>query len=478
MMIQVTRTQASPVILVDDEKDVLESESALLASEGYREIISFSDSRGVLELMSTRNAEAVLLDLTLPGRSGEELLADLRQFFPQVPIVVITASGDVETAVRCMRAGAFDYLVKPVERSRLVSCIRRAVGFRALQREMTQLRHHILSDVLENPEAFKEIRCESRAMLSIFRYMEAIAGTAEPVLIVGETGTGKELIARAMHRLSGRSGELVTVNTASLDDTVLSDALFGHRKGAYTGASESRGGLLAAAERGTLFLDEIGDTSPSTQIKLLRMVETGEYLPLGSDVVRRSNACFIFATNRTIEELSNPSHFRQDLFYRLSTHLIRVPPLRERTEDIPVLVDHFLAVACSAFNKARPAIPEGLCAMLSHYRFPGNVRELRSIVFDAVSRLDGPQLSLEPFEAAMRKNVKSEGEEQRGSDSCSARPLPTLERATEELIHDALESSGGNITEAARTLGISRQALSKRLGRRKKGPGSLRAQRT
>ena len=249
-----------PILVVDDEVEVLDGFELLLNSGGFSNVICCRDSRNVLPLLDDMGGmDVILLDLTMPYLNGRELLSILSENYPEIPVIVITATDEIETAVECIKAGAFDYLVKPVEKMRLITCVRRATERRDFARENSALKKRVLSDTLEHPEAFNAIVTRSTAMMAIFRYIEAIAGSSEPVLITGETGVGKELVARAIHSLSRRKGPFIGVNIAGLDDHSFSDTLFGHRKGAFTGADSYRDGLLKKTEGGTLFLDEIGD---------------------------------------------------------------------------------------------------------------------------------------------------------------------------------------------------------------------------
>src|SRR5208337_1306452 len=238
-------------------------------------------------------------------------------------------------------------------------------------------------------------------MRQLMGYAEAIAKSAHPVLVTGETGVGKELFSRAVHELSGRKGVLVAINAAGLDDALFADLLFGHRKGAYTGADSDLEGLIDKARDGTLFLDEIGDLSPASQLKLLRVIETGEYFPLGSDLMRRGRARFIVATNRDLDAVVGTSHFRRDLYYRLRAHRIRIPPLRERLGDLPLLVERFIASAAAELGKKPPTAPPELYPLLRSYDFPGNVRELQSMVFEAVNAERSGSLPLSVFREAI-----------------------------------------------------------------------------
>jgi len=457
-----------PVVLVDDESTVLLSSRMILASAGIKDVLSLEDSRELMPLLADREVAVVVLDLFMPYISGTQLLPEIVKCHPELPVVVMTASQEIETAVACMKEGAFDYLVKPVEESRFVSSVKRALELRALRRQVGALKRSLMTDRLEHGEAFSSIVTASRKMRSLFQYLEAIAGSGEPVLISGETGTGKELLAEAVHRLSGRSGEFVPVNVAGLDDTLFADTLFGHRKGAFSGADTRRDGMVARAAGGTLFLDEIGDLTPASQVKLLRLLQEGQYHPLGSDVAKMSDARILCATHRNLKARMAEEAFRSDLYFRLSVHQVEIPPLRERKEDIPVLVAFFAAEAAEALGKKPQEAPLELLTLLANYHFPGNVRELRAMVFDAVARTkSGPVLGVKSF----RKTVKSQvnavpaGNQAAQSAGLEGR-FPTLKEAEWLHIEDALQRSGGNQGTAAALLGISRPALNRRLSRR------------
>ena len=349
-----------PVFLVDDEESVLSSESKVLMGVGINNLQTCQDPREVMPLLEQREAEIVLLDIAMPHISGDALLYEIHELYPQIPVIIVTASDDIDSAVRCMKAGAFDYMVKAVEPSRLISGVQRAIELRGISRRYTNLRKRMMADEVRHPETFEPIVTQNQRMKTLFVFVESIAPTAETVLIRGETGTGKELIAEAIHAASNRKGQLVKVNSAGLDDAMFADTLFGHAKGAFTGAEEQRKGLVQQAEGGTLLLDEIGDLSPACQIKILRLIEAHEYFALGSDLVRSTDARFVLATNRNLEESISAGQFRKDLYFRLQTHEIRIPPLQERRDDLPLLLDHFLDQACENLSKNKLAVPPEL----------------------------------------------------------------------------------------------------------------------
>jgi DNA-binding NtrC family response regulator len=428
-----------------------------------------------MPLLSSQEIEVMLLDLRMPHISGEELLPMITADYPEIPVVVVTGSNDVDTAVKCMQHGAFDYILKPVEKSRLIGGVKRAVELRELQRENQLLKAHVLSDKLEKPEAFSEIITISTSMRSIFQYIEAIANSPRPVLITGETGVGKELIAKAVHSLSNRAGDFVPVNAAGLDDHVFADTLFGHKKGAFTDAREARSGLIERAAGGTLFLDEIGDLSTASQVKLLRLLQEGEFFPLGSDVAKRSDARIVVATNQDLDALQSSGQFRKDLYYRLCDHQIHIPPLRRRREDLAVLVEHFLEKASKILDKKKPTPPVELITLLSTYHFPGNIRELESMVFDAVSSHASGKLSMDAFKAHLSKISVTDAADspaEKGALISFSHQLPTLKQIEQLLIDEALKRANNNQSIAALSLGISRQALNKRLKKKAEQQGS------
>ncbi len=463
------------ILLVDDEVHALLSYEMLLMAEGAVNVASCRSGKEALEVLSQRKVSLVLLDLVMPEMSGEEVLSIVAREYPELPVIVVTATNEVETAVACMKAGAFDYIVKPVDRAKLMAAVKRASEFRELRFENAFLKKRVLERTLDDPAAFAEIVTQNEQMKSIFRYMESIACTSQPVLITGETGVGKEMIARVLHRLSGREGAFVAENVAGLDDSLFADSLFGHRRGAFTGADRDRGGLVDKASAGTLFLDEIGDLTMSSQVKLLRLVQEHEYYPLGSDLPKFADARLMVATNQDIEALQASGKFRKDLYYRLHLHHIHLPPLRDRRDDIPLLAEFFLDEASRELGKPKPILSHELLAFLSSYGFPGNVRELRAMIFDTFSRDPGGSLSLESFRVGAAKPFPSSQERSRspGPDPCVFNPfpsldrLPTLEESEDLLIQEALKRTNGNQTVAAELLGITRQTLHRRLSAKK-----------
>lgn len=462
-----------PVVIVDDDASVLLSTKILLGNGGIRQVLTLEHGQNLLPLLETEEVGVILLDLLMPRVSGHQLLPQLIESFPEIPVIVMTAMDEVDTAVASMKTGAFDYLVKPVEENRLLSSVLHALEVRMLRRQVGAIKRHLLSDSLENPRVFDSIVTGNRKIRSIFQYIEAIARSSEPVLICGETGVGKELFTEAIHRLSGRMGELVRVNVAGLDDTLFSDTLFGHQKGAFTGALEPRDGLVAQAAGGTLLLDEIGDLKPASQVKLLRLLQEHSYYPLGSDLPRNSDVRIICATSQDLRKLLKKDRFRSDLYFRLSVHQIDIPPLRQRQEDLPLLVNHFIGKAAAEMAKPAPSAPQELFILLANYGFPGNVRELRAMVYNAVAlHQKGVVLSMESFRTAIEKRHQMEATLfpsplKKGGHPAIYIPdtFPTLKTTETFLIQEALRRANQNQGIAAILLGISRLALNRRLSR-------------
>lgn len=459
---------SDPILVIDDEEAILLSVDTILQLAGMNNVRTCSDSRQAMAIVEQRPPSVIFLDLNMPDLNGEAILDQITGQYPHIPIIIITGRIDAETAVLCMKSGAFDYIVKPVDENRLIASVKKSLQYSELHQENQALKEQLRQNRLANPEAFADIITDSAKMMALFGYIESIASTAEPVLIRGETGTGKELIAKAIHTVSGRPGEFVAVNVAGLDDNVLSDTLFGHAKGAFTGADTDRPGLIERAADGTLFLDEIGDLPPGSQIKLLRLLQEKEYMPLGSDTTRTSRARIITSTHVDIWELQQKELFRQDLHYRLRTHRIILPPLRERREDIAILIDHFAQSASQALKKAKPRIPQELANLLESYHFPGNIRELQAMVFDAIAQHKDGMLPLTVFRnhISIVRQTESRLHGANGSSGVPltfADPLPTIKQATRMLVEEAMHRAGSNQSAAASMLGITQQALSNRL---------------
>lgn len=456
-----------PILLIDDEYSWLVSFKTTLRSQGIDNVVTENDSSKLLSILASQQFCAVAIDLMMPNVSGEELIPQIVAQHPNIPILVISGLNQVKSAVNCMRLGAFDFIVKTEERDTLIAAVRHAIEIFELRQENTSLRERFFKKELDHPEHFETIITKSKEMHSIFQYIEAIAETSRPVLITGESGVGKELIARAVHKSSGRTGEFVALNIAGLDDNVVADTLFGHTKGAYTGATKPRMGLVEKAKNGTLFLDEIGDLSLASQTKLLRLLQEHEYLPLGSDMAKRSSARIVAATHQNLNELQENRQFRRDLFYRLRGHLLHVPPLRDRREDIPPLISHFMQEAELNCGKKLTSNPMELANYLSQYTFPGNIRELQNIILDcAGTRTDG-FLSTTHVQRFLTQSYDYQPEFQKTASADASvtfgNTLPTLKEVRAALIDEALVRANNNQSGAAQLIGVTRQAISKYL---------------
>jgi DNA-binding NtrC family response regulator len=469
------RPEHESILVVDDDLVALALYETILNDAGYTHVIVSSDGREVPDRIRDNDISLVLLDINMPGKSGIEVLEDIVADYPGLPVIMITGDEELQTAVRCMRIGAYDYLNKPPEQTRLVTAVHHALEWRDLNSELSAMGSRVLHrDSLEKPEAFQEMITVSDSLLAVFQYVEAVAVTSRPVLVTGESGTGKELLARSVHAASGREGSMVTVNVAGLDDALFSDTLFGHTKGAFTDASTDRPGLVEKAAGGTLFLDEIGDLAPASQVKLLRLLQEREYYPLGSDEPRITDARIVAATCIDLSKRLDDGRFRRDLFFRLMAHHVTLPPLRERREDLMPLAQAFLREAADELGKKVPRIPAELEAMLNLYDFPGNVRELHSLVFDALSRSGGTVLNLTPFRDLVGTDVLPEVRNQECQEvSWDYEGLvqlfghfPTVKEFTDILFDAAVEKADGNQSLASRLLGVNQSTLSRRLAKR------------
>lgn len=457
----------APLLIVDDEIHFLKSAEILLRSEGINNIELCNDSREVMGRMETGRYSMVLLDLMMPGIRGQELLGRISCEYPDIPVVILTASDDSETVVECMKAGAYDYLVKPVNDSRLLTIIRNGVQLLEMRQEREYFRESLSGKPLKQPELFNSIVTVNEKMHGNFQYAEAIGNTGFPVLITGETGTGKQLMAEIVHKLSGRSGNFVELNVAAEDPALIRDNLFGHEKGGFTSAHRERKGLIETAADGTLFLDEIGDLTLDMQVTLLKLIQDKRYFPIGSDREKLCNARFIFATNCNLEQMKDEGTFRKDLYYRLCSHHIHLPPLRERREDIPHIFEYYIDSYSRELGIETPDYSESLRRAVLNWDFHGNIRELQGMVADAVSRSREGRLSEVPFkkilDAAVEKRSTEVSDAPYEEWGWELDKFPTLKEAEEYLIKEALRRCDSNQTKAAQLLGVSRKTINQKL---------------
>ncbi len=435
----------TPVLVVDDDEGLLLSIKATLVSSGLPEPALISDSRDVLGLVRTHPFRLILLDLMMPHFNGLEVLEKIKGEFPNTECVIVSASDEVATAVQAMTLGASDYLVKPLNSEKLIALVNRTLEKYNLQDELARLGRKKVFSELHNPQAFSGLVAEDESMALVFHQVEAVAGTDYSVVISGESGTGKEMLARVIHRLSKRSkAPFYAVNMASVSKTIFEDEFFGHANGAYTDASSERRGFFEAAHGGTLFLDEITELDPSLQAKLLRVIEEREFYRLGSTEIRNVDVRIIAATNRDINEEIIQGRFRADLFYRINMYNIKIPPLRERRDDILPLASHFLNIHAKSNKKKIQGLSPELAERLLQASFPGNVRELENMIAPAVLLEGGKTLTL-----ASARNLYT------GPERRKTVEMLTLDELEKRHIKRVLEVTGGNRPKAAKILGVN-----------------------
>ncbi|APG27140.1 transcriptional regulator [Syntrophotalea acetylenivorans] len=440
------------ILVVDDDTTHRTMLKAHLGGEGY-EIVEADDGDVAIHLAREREIDLVLLDLKMKRVGGTEALEAIQKAKPTLPIIIITAFSSVENAVESMKKGAYDYVTKPVDASELALTVERALSFERLQQENAALKERLGAKF-----DFGNIIGTSRPMRDLFETLALVAPSDATVLITGESGTGKELVANAVHQNSPRGGgPFVKVNCAALHENLLESELFGHEKGAFTGAAEQRKGRFELAHKGTLFLDEIGDMSPTTQAKILRVLQEGEFERLGGTKTIKVDVRLIAATHKDLHQMVEEGSFRQDLFFRLSVVPLEIPPLRERTDDIPTLAGHFLE-KYSAKNRKdiRGLHPEALDALLA-YAWPGNIRELENTMERAVILCLGEQIALRELPVLIREVAGST------ERPFALRPGHTLKEMEKDLIRATLAQTNGNRSRAAEILGISRQTLQNKL---------------
>ena len=456
---------SNEIVIIDDDSIILSSMELVLESEGYKNTKTFQNGLNALEYITEENTSIILLDLNMPYISGQQVLKKLKETYPSIPVIVVTGQNDLETAIKTMKLGAYDYLVKPIDIERVAVSVKNALKYRELNNSLILLKKQFFLEELKQPEVFSEIVTKDPAMLKIFHYLSAISDSRQPVLITGETGVGKELFAKAIHNLSNLFGDFVAMDVSSYDSSMFSDALFGHVRGAYTGAEMNRSGLIKTAESGTLFLDEIGDLNLELQSILLRVIQEHEYRQGGSDKLIRTNARLIFATNKNLKKMIEEGKFRKDLFYRLETHNIQIPPLRKRKGDLPLLVDYFINSASEQMNKDILEFPELIYKYLNLHDFPGNIRELQNLIFNAVAQSSNGIFPVEVIEEKLKMNNLEDQNEKENSVIIFKKKLPTFQEAEEILLREAMLRCNNKQSEAAQLLGISRQALNKRLNK-------------
>jgi len=437
------------VLVVDDEASNRTSLEKIFQKEGIR-VLSADGARTALDLLRSHKVHVVLTDLMMPGPNGVELLRAVRELSPATEVVLMTAYGTVETAVTAMREGAYDFVEKPLKRATIVRSVKKAMEHATLLAENQKLRAEIQALTQ------REIVGQAAALRQVLEVARQAAPSVANVLVLGESGTGKELIARFVHQHSPRAARpFVAVNCAAIPESILEAELFGYERGAFTGAVTRKDGRFARARGGTLFLDEVGELSPAVQVKLLRVLQEGEFEPLGGATVR-ADVRIVTATNRDLGREVEAGRFREDLYYRLNVIALTAPPLRTRREDIPLLVDHFLGLYCAKNGRPRLTIAREALDRLVHYAWPGNVRELENVIERAAVLCQGPELREADLPGAIQDHD--------GTPESLSFPVGTpLSEVERRLIKDTLRHTAGDKTLAAQLLGISARTIYRKL---------------
>ncbi len=444
------------VLVIDDETGILESLRILLKNEGFTPIIA-NGGKQALDQLAELRPDIILSDVRMPNVGGVQVLSAARALDPEMPVILMTAQATLQSAMQAVNEGAFYYIQKPFRNDELLAILRRAAEHRTLRVENRSLRQEITR---RERTASGRPAGTSKCWLDVVRLAEVVAPTDSTILIQGESGTGKEIIARYIHHLSQRTdGQFQSINCGALPESLLESELFGHVKGSFTGAIKDKSGLFTAAAGGTFFLDEIGETTPATQVKLLRVLQHREVIPVGATEAQPIDVRLLAATNRDLEEEIKRGNFRSDLFYRLNVIAIHLPPLRDRRDDIPVLIDLFLHRSAQSRNEPVKHVSADALEVLKSFAWPGNVRELENALERAVILTTGDVIDV---------SVLPERLTQRRSEPLiSERPPsnPTLDAIERAYIMWVLQSEGGNKTRAAEVLGIDPSTLYRKLSR-------------
>jgi len=449
------KNMALKILIIDDEKNIRNVFRLLLEDKGY-EVEEAETGRAGLEQTLRFSPEVVLLDMNLPDMSGLEVLAEIRQAAPRVQTIIITAFGTIRNAVEATKLGAYAFLEKPVDNEELLLILSRLLEVKRLQAEVENLRSE-----LHGRYRFSNIVGVSGRMNSIFQLMHRISRVDGTVLITGESGTGKELVARAVHFSSRRKdGPFIVVNCGAIPKDLIESEFFGHAKGAFTDAKTDKTGRFELAHNGTIFLDEVGELSPDAQVKLLRALGEKEIIKVGGTKIIPVDVRVIAATNKNLEAAVRVGAFREDLYWRLAVLSIHLPPLRERREDIPILVEHLIPKYEAELNKNIKGVSGPALALLTEYSWPGNVRELESVIYEAMVLSDADSLDIGSLPLRIRNPAAGHTDPApKTSLSLNESVRSVTEKTERDLILRALGEAGGNRTRAARNLGISRKTL-------------------
>jgi DNA-binding NtrC family response regulator len=440
------------VLVVDDDPGMCQMLSDVFQAEGWS-TVTVTDSLDAAKTLRKQEFDILVTDLKMKGLKGLDLLEEAKRVAPVTPVIIITAFGTIESAIQAMRMGAYDYVTKPFQMDELVLTVRKALETRILKEEVARLKREV-----ESRYHFHQLIGKSPSMQKIYDLVERISDSSSNVLITGESGTGKELVAKAIHYNGARKdGPFVAINCAAIPDTLLESELFGYKKGAFTDARSDKKGLLFEANEGALFLDEITEMPTTLQAKLLRVIDEKQVRPLGDTTATPVNVRFISASNRNIPSLIQQNRFREDLYYRLKVIDLELPPLRERREDIPLLVQHFIKKFSKDLKKNIAGVSEDVLRALSRYSWPGNVRELENIIQRAITLSQRDVIVPEDLPALMAEN---------GTDDFVEKIMAkkwTLDQLEKEYIRKVLMEVGGNKSKAAEVLGLDRKTLYRKL---------------
>ena len=438
------------VLIIDDDYALASALGRTMELNKYRVLIAHDGPAGK-QYLTENSVQAMLLDVELPGQNGIEVLEDIRRLYPQLPVIMITAHGNVQCAVRALKSGAYDFLEKPIDRDVLLHTLFNAIDRSHLESERTGL--------LQTLQAQHEMIGNNKQIQKLKNAIELAAPTEEKVLILGETGTGKELVANSVYSRSRRASKpFIKVNCAAIPKDLIPSELFGHKKGSFTGAVDDREGKFKSADGGTIFLDEIGDMSLDVQSKVLRVLQEGEIEPVGGRGSEKVDVRVIAATNQNLEELTEEGRFRKDLYYRLKSIVLRVIPLRERTDDIAALIDYFLERAADRNNRPRLSLDENAIDRLLNYDWPGNVRELESLAAWLSVFATGPVITFNDINLWFEFEEKVSDPEDARADYVKAKT--EFER---EYFRKLLHAAGGNKSAAAKAAGLDRTGLYRKL---------------
>lgn len=447
------------ILLVDDNLSTIDALSQIIREKGYTEITSES-AEEALDKLHLDQIDLIITDMKLPGMNGLELLRKVKEIDETLPIIIVTAFGSVEKAVKAVKLGAFDFITKPITIDAIEIKIEKALrsGKLAKQNKELSLENEYLRS--EFASDFSEIIGNSNSIIEVFNQIEKVANAGSPVLIWGESGTGKELVARAIHYNSNRKNKpFVRVNCAALTQSLLESELFGHEKGAFSGAIRRKPGRFEIAQEGTIFLDEIGEISADVQVKLLRVLQEKEFERVGGTETLKMQARVITATNHDLKKLTTENKFREDLYYRLNVVPIYLPPLREREADIPLLVNHFIKKYSAEAKKQILGIKDETLQMLMEYEFPGNIRELENIIERAIVMSNGNTLTLKDFPESIVEGMKPNRSNQTLSKKEEQGLTFLVNHYEKKLIREILKKNTGNISKAAKELKINRTTL-------------------